>query len=198
MYSCLLYAQAPLQAKRLFDKNNFACDSNKAEWFRIYKPKTDGSFSIEDFKIAGEPILVASAYCERAKQKVFLNTDTITQEQLQSFVNTCRIVLDGELKGYSNGKLEFEGQCKDGNNHGVFTYWYFNGNKKGEFVYSDSFKIDYPYQIVNYYDSLGNQEVFNGEVLVHCEEKRIKFLNRVKSPMGSKKVNGREQHPPTG
>lgn len=186
LYSCLLCAQAPVQAKRFFDKTNFPCDSNKAEWFRIYTPKTDSSFSIEDFKMSGERLQVASGYCQRSKQKAYLKTDTITQEQLLSFVKSCRFVFDGELKGYSNGKLEFEGLCKEGSKQGVFTYWYFNGNKKGEFVYSDSFEIDYPYQIVNYYDSLGNQEIVNGEGSCTLRGKAEKIIETGKVVKGFK------------
>lgn len=186
LHSCWIYAQSPLQVKRFFDKNNFECDSSKAQWFRIYKPKTDSSLSIEDYKISGDRIQVASAYCQRSKQKMHLSIDTTTQEQLKFFVKTCRIVLDGEQMGYSNGKLEFQGFCKDGSKQGVFTYWYFNGNKKGEFVYSDSFKIDYPYQIVTYYDSLGNQEVFNGEGTCTLRGKAEKIVETGKIVNGFK------------
>jgi TonB family protein len=64
---------------------------------------------------------------------------------------------------YRNSNRKFSGNFIDNKRAGLFEEWYFNGNKKGDLYYDDSLHIDYDFKIVNYYDSLGNQWVSDGD-----------------------------------
>lgn len=46
----------------------------------------------------------------------------------------------GEVVAYVNGKLEFEGQIKNGLREGVWTFYYPNGQKKIEGLFTDGLK----------------------------------------------------------
>ena len=52
-------------------------------------------------------------------------------------------ILDGKLFSgvcvdyYNNGQKESEGQCKDGNQVGLWTYWHENGQKRNELHFKD-------------------------------------------------------------
>lgn len=162
---CAYVLQAqPIKAKRFFNDDGYSVDSTQATWKRIYTVISDSTFQIENFKISGTPILSARCYCESYKRKMYVDATMVTPEQFKLFAVQCKPVYHGELKQfYNNGNVEFIGPYAEGKKQGLFTYWYWNGNKKGEYAYHDTLKMDYAYRIINHYDSLGKQMVFNGE-----------------------------------
>jgi TonB family protein len=66
---------------------------------------------------------------------------------------------------YESGKIELQGNYDDFYESGTFTRWHQNGRKQLEEFY----RKDEPTKILNYWDSLGNQRVRDGEGYCNCQ-----------------------------
>jgi TonB family protein len=76
---------------------------------------------------------------------------------------------------YANGNIESLGTYIDGDKVGQFRYWYHNGTFKETLFHSDSITISPFYKVIEYYDSLGNQRVSNGNGVYENSTAIIEF-----------------------
>jgi TonB family protein len=171
---CSCYVLNAQQAKIFLNEKFEYCDSAQATYLRIVKPETDSTLIMEDFQISGALYRKADIYCKRYGRKQHFDKDMITNDQLKQVIKNTNIIFHGEVKQYYlNGKPESVGLYINDRKQGIFNCWYFNGNKKGQFVYDDSLKIDHDFKVLNFYDSLGKQWVSNSNGIFFEYENKV-------------------------
>ncbi|NJN25547.1 MAG: TonB family protein [Cyclobacteriaceae bacterium] len=156
------------------DKDQIQCDASEAAYIRYIVNRIDELYQIEDYWIDNRTLFqkgwirIGSGMGENS---IVYNLKRKDLRKLGDFNES------GKLKGiegrhikhgnferfYKNGNKQFSGNYVNDRKSGLFNYWYDNGNTKGDFVYSDSLKNAHEFQVLNFFDSLNQQLVKDGE-----------------------------------
>ncbi|MTI31011.1 energy transducer TonB [Xanthovirga aplysinae] len=154
-------------------------DFINAKYVRHMTPKSKDTFQIKDYYLSGELyqegfVKMIFPYLNRPggnlnnELKANRNNTNFFDNELHEYRQPIQI---GKFTTYyKNGKRKSEGHYLNGLKEGKVTQWYSNGQKEGDYLFSDSLnqvfldnhKTGTERQIINFFDSLGNQLVKEG------------------------------------
>ena len=152
--------------KVYLNKDQVPTTNTEAYFIRILVQENDSVQQLYDYYREGT--LYQRGYLKSDYDHYTISADHRSFDQrgnpIPSPVKSKQHTKDGSFTAYyRNGNKKFSGIFKDNQRTGLFEEWYFNGTKKGDLLYDDSLRVDYDFKILNYYDSLGNQWVSDGD-----------------------------------
>ncbi|MDH5610133.1 MAG: TonB family protein [Cyclobacteriaceae bacterium] len=144
-------------------------DSQNAEYVRELTHVSANQYEIRDYMMNGNLYQKGYVSIERKEDGTSLfpaKTPSGYSEQNARYY-LGKHIKQGEFTRYfENGNIAFIGNYVKDNKSGMFQEWYSDGMKKGDFFYyKDSMELVgvADYRVINFFDSLGQQKVIEGE-----------------------------------
>ncbi|BDD08235.1 hypothetical protein FUAX_06670 [Fulvitalea axinellae] len=138
--------------------------------------KTDVRCAFQDYLVTGE--LYREGYLALRSKTVNPNGPKVVSSTLDSLRVTY----------YKNGNKRLSGNYTEGRKVGTFRHWYQNGKVRGDYRYFLMSKagLDQDYIYANHYDSLGHQQISNGNGVYDSFDPDENLFVKGKTEMGLK------------